>query len=443
MNLSSIAIRTSAIGAALSLALCAKAETLPASAGYGPHPQLPAPHEALIPTLNIAPAVGWKPGAMPQAGAGFKVAAFATGLVHPRFLYVLPNGDVLAVETAGPGTEPVTGIRSWVQKQFMARAGSAVPSANRITLLRDANGDGVVEARTVFLQGLYSPFGVVLVGNDLYVANCDAVVRFPYTEGATAITAPGVKLADLPAGRNHHWTKTIVAGRDGKHLYVSVGSNSNVGENGMEVETNRAAILEIDRATGHGRVYASGIRNGVGLAWNPDSGELWVASNERDEIGDDVPPDYMTHVREGGFYGWPYSYWGQHVDDRIQPQRPDLVAKAIVPDYGLGAHTASLGLAFYTGTALPARYRGGAFVGQHGSWNRSVPSGYKVIFVPFKNGRPDGMPEDVLTGFLDKDGNAQGRPVGVAVDSRGAVLVADDVGNTVWRVTSSSTTASR
>ena len=317
----------------------------------------------------------------------------------------------------------------------------AVPSANRITLLRDADGDGSPETRSVFLRNLFSPFGMALVGSDFYVANADAVVRFPYEEGQTEITAPGTKLADLPGGPiNHHWTKSLVASSDGSKLYVGVGSNSNIAENGIEAEERRAAILEIDRATGRSRVFASGLRNPVGMDWQPQSGALWVAVNERDELGDDLVPDYMTSVREGGFYGWPYSYFGQHVDQRVQPQRPDLVAQALVPDYALGAHTASLGLVFYDGTAFPERYKGGAFIGQHGSWNRSVPNGYKVIFVPFADGRPAGQPENILTGFLSEDGDALGRPVGVAIDRSGALLVADDVGNVVWRVTPASAT---
>jgi glucose/arabinose dehydrogenase len=431
------------LGVSLVLSACAEADTPAAQQsqkGYGANPQLPQPRESLIPTLNIAPATGWRNGAMPTAGAGLRVAAYASGLDHPRWIYVLPNGDVLVAETNRPPRN-TSGLRSWVQKQFMERAGATVPSANRITLLRDADKDGVAETKTAFLQNLFSPFGMVLIGSDFYVANADAIVRFPYTQGATQITAQGTKVADLPAGRNHHWTKSLVASRDGARFYVGVGSNSNVGNNGMEEERNRAAILEIDRATGVGRVFAGGLRNPVGLAWHPDTGELWTAVNERDELGDDLVPDYMTHVQRGAFYGWPYSYYGQNVDTRVKPPRPDLVAKAIKPDYALGSHTASLGLAFYTGDALPARYKGGAFIGQHGSWNRSVPSGYRVIFVPFTNGRPSGMPENVLTGFLDKDGNAQGRPVGVAQDKAGAILVADDVGNVVWRVTAAGPTA--
>jgi glucose/arabinose dehydrogenase len=321
-------------------------------------------------------------------------------------------------------------------KQVMKRAGAGVPSANRITLLRDTDGDGVAETRTVFLQGLSSPFGMALVGHDLYIADTDAVLRFPYKDGETRISAAGVKVVDLPAGPiNHHWTKNIIASRDGSRLYVTVGSNSNVGENGEENEEHRAAILEVDPATGSSRVFASGLRNPNGLGWQPQSGALWTAVNERDEIGSDLVPDYMTSVKDGGFYGWPYSYYGPNVDERVKPQRPDLVATAIVPDYALGPHAASLGLVFYAGKLLPARYSGGAFVGQHGSWNRNPRSGYKVIFVPFSDGHPAGLPEDVLTGFLDSNGDAFGRPVGVAVDRAGALLVADDVGNTVWRVT--------
>ncbi len=328
------------------------------------------------------------------------------------------------------------GIKGWVMKQVMQRAGAGVPSANRIILLRDADGDGVAETRTVFLHGLNSPFGMTLVGHDLYVADTDALVRFPYEEGDTEITAPGTKVCDLPAGPiNYHWTKNVIASRDGSRLYVTVGSNSNVGDNGMDKEERRAGILEIDPSTGMSHVFASGMRNPNGLGWEPQTGALWTVVNERDELGSDLVPDYMTAVKDGGFYGWPYSYYGQHVDARVKPQRPDLVAKAIVPDYALGPHTASLGLVFYEGKSLPPEYSGGAFVGQHGSWNREPRSGYKVIFVPFANGRPAAEPRDVLTGFVDANGNALGRPVGVAVDRAGALLVADDVGNTVWRVT--------
>jgi glucose/arabinose dehydrogenase len=416
---------------------CGDTARLAVRQGMGPQPLLPDPRRSLIPTVAIAPAEGWTTGATPTAAPGLAVNAFATGLQHPRWLYVLPNGDVLVAETnAPPKPDDGRGIRGWFMKKAMTRAGAGVPSANRITLLRDADGDGVAETRSVFLQDLNSPFGMALVGDTFYVANSDAVVKVPYATGETSIAAVPVKLSDLPGGTlNHHWTKSLVASGDGSRLYVGVGSNSNVGENGMAAEAGRAAIWEIDRATGAHRVFASGIRNPVGLDWQPRTGTLWVSVNERDEIGSDLVPDYMTSVRDGGFYGWPYSYYGQHVDARVEPQRPDLVSKAIVPDYALGPHTASLGLAFYDGTLLPMPYRGGAFVGQHGSWNRKPPSGYKVIFVPFSGGMPSGEAQDVLTGFLDADGNARGRPVGVAVDRSGALLVADDVGNTVWRVT--------
>jgi len=415
---------------------CGDVATLPVKAGMGPQPTLPPPKHTLLPTVNIAPAKGWPAGVMPDAAPGFAVNAYANGLEHPRWLYVLPNGDVLVAETnAPPKPEDGKGIKGWFMKRTMKRAGSGVPSANRITLLRDADGDGVAETRTVFLQGLSSPFGMALVGHDLYVADTDAVLRFPYAEGQTHIDAPGVKIADLPAGPlNHHWTKNIIASPDGTHLYATVGSNSNVGENGMDQEVNRAAILEIDVKSGRTRLFASGLRNPNGLAWQTQTGVLWTVVNERDELGSDLVPDYLTSVKDGAFYGWPYSYYGQHVDERVQPQRPDLVAQATVPDYALGPHTASLGLTFYDGKLFPSKYAGGAFVGQHGSWNRKPRSGYKVIFVPFANGHPNDAAEDVLTGFVDDSGDACGRPVGVVIDRVGALLVADDVGNTVWRV---------
>jgi glucose/arabinose dehydrogenase len=408
-------------------AACESAK-LPVESTIGTAPQLVKPNDTLIPTVHVAPAKGWAVGTSPIAAAGYAVNAFATGLDHPRYVYVLPNGDVLVSETNAPERpDDGKGIKGWFFRMFQKKAGAGVPSANRITLLRDADGDGVAETKTAFLQNLHSPFGIALVGNDLYVANTDAIVRFPYTEGATKIDAGGMKLADLPAGTiNHHWTKTIVASRDGSKLYASIGSNSNAAENGIDAEKDRAAILEVDRATGRWRVFASGLRNAVGLAWQPQTGALWAAVNERDEIGSDLVPDYMTEVKDGAFYGWPYSYYGQHVDERVKPPRPDLVATARVPDYALGAHTASLGLALTDA---------GAFVGQHGSWNRRPFSGYKVIFVPFANGHPAGEPQDVLTGFLRDTGEANGRPVGVAIDRRGALLVADDVGNTIWRVT--------
>jgi glucose/arabinose dehydrogenase len=419
------------------LAGCGQGAALPESAGIGPRPTLPPPNQTLFPTIEIAPAKGWPAGAKPTAAAGLAVIAYATALDHPRWLYALPNGDVLVAETNGPPSpDDNTGIKGWFTKRVKKRAGGGVPSANRISLLRDVDGDGVAETRTVFLQGLNSPFGMALVGGNLYVANTDALVRFPYRNGQTQIAELGVKVAELPAGTiNHHWTKNVIASRDGSRLYVTVGSNSNAAENGMEVESARAAILEVDPATGERRIFASGLRNPNGLGWHPQSGALWTVVNERDEIGNDLVPDYLTSVKENAFYGWPYSYYGQHGDPRVKPARPDLVAKAIPPDYALGSHVAPLGLVFYEGWLLPRRFLGGAFVGLHGSWNRKPRSGYKVVFVPFADGRPVGSPEDVLTGFVDGDGNALGRPVGVAVDRAGALLVADDVGNVVWRVT--------
>jgi glucose/arabinose dehydrogenase len=405
--------------------------------GFGPQPVLPAPDKQLIPTVNVAPVQRWTAAQHPAVAAGLAIHAYARDLDHPRWLYVLPNGDVLVAETnAPPKPDDSKGIKGAIMQMQMKKAGAATPSANRITLLRGVDANGVAQTRSVFLQGLNSPFGMALVGNELYIANADALIRFPYKEGQTAITAPGVKVMDLPGGPiNHHWTKNVIASPDGKFLYVSVGSNSNVGENGMAAEDGRAAIWQFTRATGKARVYATGLRNPVGLAWQPRTGALWTAVNERDELGNDLVPDYMTSVKDGAFYGWPYSYFGQHVDARVTPPRPELVATAVAPDYALGAHTASLGLAFYDATLLPERYRGGAFIGQHGSWNRKPFSGYKVIFVPFTDGVPSGPPQDVVAGFLDSNGKAQGRPVGVAVDKAGALLVADDVGNVIWRVT--------
>lgn len=414
----------------------AAGDALPVSAGYGPNPTLPQVEKSLLPVVDIAPAKGWPAGGMPKAPPGFVVTALAGNLDHPRWLYVLPNGDVLVAETNAPKRpEHGKGIKGAAMKVMMKKAGAATPSANRITLLRDADGDGIAEVRKAFLTGLNSPFGMALVGGTLYVANTDAVVRFPYKEGDTQITTPPEKVADLPAGpRNHHWTKSLVADREGAKLYVGVGSNSNVAEYGMGEEEQRAAIREIDLANGQARTFAYGLRNPVGLAWEPKTGALWTAVNERDELGNDLVPDYMTSVKEGGFYGWPYSYFGQNVDERVKGPQPQLVAQAIKPDYALGSHTSSLGLCFYEAKLFPERYAGGAFVGQHGSWNRKPKSGYKVIFVPFKDGMPAGEPEDFLTGFIDANDNALGRPVGVAVDGQGALLVADDVGNVVWRI---------
>ena len=425
--------------APLLLLACGEKADLPISAGQGSSPTLPAPKNTLFPTVNFAKTVGWAAGEKPVPAAGLAVAPFAAGLDHPRWLYTLPNGDVLVAETNGPPRpEDEAGIMGKITKFVMSRAGAAVPSADRITLLRDADGDGVAELKTPFLTGLYSPFGMALVGNDLYVAEADKLVRFAYVPGATSITAKGFKLADLPGGlRNHHWTKNVVAAADGKTLYVAVGSNSNVAENGLAAEKNRANILAVDAATGATSVFATGLRNPVGMAWNPVTGALWASVNERDELGSDLVPDYMTSVKPGAHYGWPWSWYGQHVDVRVQPANPAMVARAIAPDYALGPHTASLGLAFAApNEMLGSGFASGAFVGQHGSWNRKPPSGYKVVFVAFDAaGKPQGLPQDVLTGFLNAKDEARGRPVGVAFDRLGALLVADDVGNVVWRVT--------
>ena len=403
---------------------------MPIERQVGADPVLPPPVRSLIPTVRVAEATGWPQGATPVAASGWKVAAFASGLDHPRWLCVLPNGDVLVAESNAPERhDEGQGLRGWVAKRIMKKAGAGVPSANRITLLRDADGDGIAETRSVFLAGLNSPFGMTLVGNDFYVANTDAVLRFPYRPGATRIESTGNTIVELPAGTlNHHWTKNLIASRDGAKLYVTVGSNSNAAENGVAAEEGRAAVWEVDLKTAAHRIFASGLRNPNGLAFAPFTGMLWTVVNERDEIGSDLVPDYLTSLKEGGFYGWPYSYYGQHVDERVKPQRPDLMAKALKPDYALGSHVAALGLAY-----SPSHQ--GMFIGEHGSWNRSPPSGYKVVFVPFDRGSPSGPPRDILTGFLSEDGKARGRPVGVAIDKTGALLIADDVGNTVWRVT--------
>lgn len=407
-----------------------------ADQGYGANPELPAPEKSLIPTVNVAEAKPWAADQAPTPAKGLAVSRFACDLDHPRWLYVLPNGDVLVAETNAPERpDDGKGIKAYFQGKAMKKAGSKTPSANRITLLRDANSDGKPELTTKFIEGLNSPFGMTLIGNLFYVANTDAVMRFNYAAGATEIKDKGMKLADLPGGTlNHHWTKNLIASPKGDKLYATVGSNSNVAENGIQAEDKRAAILEIDATTGATRVFASGLRNPTGMDWQPQSGVLWTVVNERDELGPNLVPDYLTSVQDGGFYGWPYSYFGKNVDDRVETQRPDLVAKALVPDYALGSHTASLGLTFYKGDLLPEKYRNGAFIGQHGSWNREPRSGYRVIFVSFANGRPIGLPEEVLGGFISQ-GEARGRPVGVAVSRDGALLVADDVGNCIWRVT--------
>jgi glucose/arabinose dehydrogenase len=432
--MSPISLRTScALAGFLMLGACGEKVADP-STQYGAHPDLPAPQQYILPPMRVAPSAGWGKDQTPVVPAGMQVRALATGFEHPRIVYPLPNGDVLVVETNGPKA-PVYRPKDYVEGKVKALAGSAAHGGNRITLLRGANGDGAPQLRTVFIDHLNSPFGVVLVGNELYVADTDALLRFPYTPGETHITAPGVKVTDLPAGAiNHHWTKSLTASPDGSKLYVGVGSNSNITENGIAVETDRAAIWEVDPATGLKRQFANGLRNPTGVAFEPQTGKLWAVVNERDEIGPNLVPDYLTSVKDGAFYGWPYSYFGQHVDIRAQPQRPDLVAKAIAPDYALSSHVAPLGLVFSQGTSLPAAYRSGVFVSEHGSWDRNPLNGYKVVYVPFSGGRPAGPPQDVVTGFLTPDGKSKGRPVGVALDRTGALLIADDVGNVVWRV---------
>ena len=436
---------------ALLLAACGDNAQVSEQASTGPNPEIPQPTTSLIPTVNVAEAQSWPEGATPKPAAGLSVNAFTKGLDHPRWLYVLPNGDVLVAESNKPPKEDTSfSIKGWVMGIVQGRAGANAESANRITLLRDQDGDGVAETKQAFLTGLNSPFGMALIGDRLYVANTDAIVRFPYKEGDTQITAAGEKLTDLPGGPiNHHWTKNILASKDGTKLYATSGSNSNVAENGLEAEENRAAILEVDVATGSKRLFASGLRNPNGLGWEPSSGVLWTVVNERDELGSDLVPDYLTSVKDGGFYGWPFSYWGQHVDDRVQPPKPDMVAKAIVPDYALGNHVAPLGLTFAqasNGNAaqLGPQFASGAFIGEHGSWNRKPRSGYKVVFVPFANGKPSAdTPIDVLTGFVNADDEANGRPVGVAIGKDGSLLVADDVGNVVWRVSGAARTSER
>ncbi len=459
-SLSMPALKLSALVLVIGLAGCGDMAKLPPMADVGPEPTLPPPVRQMIPTVNIAPAQGWPAGQMPQPMAGLRVTAFASGLDHPRWLHVLPNGDVLVAEANKPkkaaesevASAPtlVGRLKAWATQKVMARAGAGVPSANRITLLRDADGDGVAEMKTVFADGLNSPFGMALVGNNFYVANTDAILRFDWQPGQTRLQGAGVRVTDLPAGPiNHHWTKALIASPDGKHLYATVGSNSNVAENGLNAEAGRAAIWQVDVATGSKRLFATGLRNPNGMGWAPGSASsapvLWTVVNERDELGSDLVPDYLTSVKDGAFYGWPYSYFGRNVDTRAQPPAPDKVARAVVPDYALGAHVAPLGMAFSKGpttgatppAALPQALAEGVFIGLHGSWNRKPLSGYKVVFVPFEDGRPKGLPVDVLSGFVSPQGKAWGRPVGVALDAQGALLVADDVGNAVWRVRSS------
>jgi glucose/arabinose dehydrogenase len=423
--------------ALLTLSVPAGADPFDVRSQIGPNPVLPAIQQYLNPPMHVAKIIGWRPGQTPTVPAGMKVQAFATGLAHPRSVYSLPNGDVLVVESVGPTTAPIDRpkdlVMHWIEA--MATSGGAPRPTNRITLLRDTKGTGTPDVRTVFIDHLNAPFGVALVGTDLYVADTDAILHFTYAPGETNITSPPSVLTTLPAGPiDHHWTKSLVASPDGSKLYVSIGSNSNVSENGLGAELDRAQIWEVDRATGAHRVFATGLRNANGLSWEPQTHQLWAVVNERDELGPNMVPDYFTSVRDGGFYGWPYSFYGQHLDPRVKPQRPDLVATAIVPDYALSSHVAPLGLVFDTGQNLPAHFSGGAFIGEHGSWNRDILNGYKVIWVPFANGKPSGMAEDVVTGFLDGQGNAHGRPVALTLDTSGALLIADDVGNTVWRV---------
>lgn len=426
------------VAACVALAACADSQNIDRSAQYGPDPKLPEPSRALLPHMNIPEVIGWQQGETPAVPQGFRIEAMATGLSNPRNVYPLPNGDVLVIESKKDAKEPVERpkrpIMAWVESK--AHGGSGGGPSNRILLLRDSKGDGKPESQTVLIDHLNSPFGVALVGDNLYVADTDAILRFPFKLGETKIGGAPVKVVDLPAGPiNHHWTKSLTASPDGSKLYVGVGSNSNCMERGVTAERMRAAIWEVDAATGAFRVFASGLRNPNGLTFYPGSDTLWAVVNERDELGPNLVPDYMTSVKRDAFYGWPYSYWGQHVDERVQPQRADLVKAAIKPDYGLSSHVAPLGLAFYKGSSFPAQFDGGAFVGEHGSWNRPELNGYKVVFIRFQNGRPVGEPMDFATGFV-KDGKARGRPVGVAVDRTGALIIADDVGNTVWRVTS-------
>lgn len=428
---------------ALVLSSCGDSAKLPEEASTGANPTIPAPRKSYIPTVSIAPAKGWPEGSKPQAAAGLAVNAFAKGLEHPRWLFVLPNGDVLVAESDGPKRpEDGKGVKGWIYEAVQKWAGSNTQSADRITLLRDNDHDGVAETRHVFLQGLHSPFGMALIGDDLYVANADSIVRFRYQEGATEITTPAEKIVDLPGGPiNHHWTKNIIPSMDGAKLYATVGSNSNAAENGLDAEKMRADILEVDLKSRQVRVFASGLRNPVGMGWEPQTGQLWTVVNERDELGSDLVPDYLTSVKDGAFYGWPFSYWGQHVDDRVQPQNPELIAKALKPDYALGNHVAPLGMTFAEGAKLGERYTKGVFIGEHGSWNRKPKSGYKVVFIAFANGKPAGRPFDVVTGFVNEDDKALGRPVGVAIAQDGALLVADDVGNSIWRVTQAAQTS--
>lgn len=406
----------------------------------GPDPVLPEPTSELLPDMKIAEVVGWGEGQTPSVPDGLTITAYARDFANPRTVHTLPNGDVLVVQSRGPSGKPIERpkdmIRGWIMSWAQGGGAGAQKESNLVTLLRDTNRDGQVDERADLLTGLNSPFGVAWYGGTLYVAEADGILAYPYQLGQTEITVEPRVLAPLPGGPiNHHWTKDLALSPDGRYLYASVGSNSNVAERGLEAEKGRAAIWQIDRETGAARIFASGLRNPNGLIFHPESGVLWTVVNERDELGPNLVPDYMTSVQEGGFYGWPWSYFGSHVDERVHPPRPDMVEKAIAPDYALSSHVAALGLVFSNGSALPAPYTNGAFIGEHGSWNRNVFNGYKVVYVPFESGRPVGKAQDVVTGFIEGD-QALGRPVGVAIDGTGALLIADDAGNTVWRIAS-------
>src|SRR3954465_15727006 len=438
-------IRRTLVGVAtIALAACGNPQKIDPMQQVGPTPVLPEPAEELVAAVGVPKVVGWKAGETPIVPRGFHIQALATGLANPRRVYPLPNGDILIVETDRQGSEPVDRpkdpIRDFIMSMAHGGGGAKETQGSsgkpqRVTLVRDADGDGKPELKTVLVDHLNSPFGVVVSGGYLYVANTDALVRYPFTPGQTGIAAPAQKVIDLPGGLiDHHWTKDLTVSPDGSKLYVGVGSPTNVRERGPHAETNRAAIWEVDSKTGAFRVFASGLRNPNGLTFYPGSNTLWTVVNERDELGPNLVPDYLTSVRDGAFYGWPYSYYGQHVDPRVRPRRPDLVAKAIPPDYALSSHVAALGLAFYTGSSFPAPFRGGAFVGEHGSWNRTSYNGYHVVFVRFAGGRPVGKPFNFVTGFISPNAKARGRPVGGGGARAGALLIADDGGNPVWRV---------
>ena len=425
-----------ALTAAVTLAGCDGPSKMDPNQQVGANPVLPEAQNFLLPPMRVPQGVGWKGDEKPKVAQGLQIAKIADGLQHPRQLYVLPNNDILVVEANGPA-KPTSRPKQLIMGMVQKSSGKGGAGGNRITLLRNSSGDGKTWEKHIFLEGLHSPFGVQLVGNTLYVANADSLMKYPYQSGQTRIDAPGTELTELPGGPiNHHWTKSLLASPDGSKLYVGVGSNSNITENGIGAEYRRAAVLEVDTASGASRIYASGLRNPTGLQWEPQTGKLWAVVNERDEIGADLVPDYLTSVNEGAFYGWPYSYFGQHVDTRAQPPRPDLVAKAVKPDYALSSHVAPLGLWFYTGSSLPAQYHGGAFISEHGSWDRDPLNGYRVAYVAFENGKPVGLPQPVVTGFLSDDHKqVHGLPVGLAMDQQGALLIADDAGDTVWRVT--------